>query len=597
MSLPPPGRSSRGCYGQQWGEGVARCFSIENDWDEDESVRLLPIPECFICPMSQTPMEDPVMTVDGCVYERAYIEHWIRHRQQQSTVVTSPATNRELPSTRLVSLTALKKAIETYLDNRPELRASLTSGRSFEEAAQILQHDLFEKQVAHVRVEDELSLLRDSNESLVGALEAAERAQAASQQELEQARAAQRASQEALQPCRKQVRELEDRCNQLSRELGHSARYAGLAGGESLGAKVQHGVPKGKQQGQGVGHAYCALLVLLMGVSACIACLHHSWRWNEAAPIGNVAHLAAGKAGGLERRGDLHALSILPLGENLQHMSLEDVRLSREVGMIDSGPNESRWTGEVHDRLGDDLDVKTLGAVRDTDVASSITDGIGCSGHDDVRIVRQVAQLEDGTVDEKTNAALVLGILATTGPDKQACIVRAGAIVQLVELLRGDWPEARGQAAVALRALAANSTYNKVAIVRAGAIQPLIQILKQDAVDVQEVAAGCLATLAETNNQVEIVQAGAIVSLVALLNDERPEAREEAAGTLVVLAQNVAARAAIAQVGAIPMLVDLLSDPVPEVRVRAASALRHLAAEDLADPSSKTASVPRSERV
>jgi len=227
----------------------------------------------------------------------------------------------------------------------------------------------------------------------------------------------------------------------------------------------------------------------------------------------------------------------------------------------------------------------TIGATasRGGDVVTT-DGGIGCGGHDDLRIARQVVQLEDGTLDEKTEAALVLGVLAATGPEKQACIVRAGAVAQLVELLRVALPEARGQAAVALRALASNSTYNKVAIVRAGAIQPLIQILKQDEVDVQEVAAGALETLAETNSQVEIVQAGAIVSLVALLHDDRPKAREEAAGAFAVLAQSAAARAAIAQVGAIPLLVDLLRDEVAEVRVQAAAALKHLAAEDVDDP-------------
>ncbi|CAE8695860.1 unnamed protein product, partial [Polarella glacialis] len=124
---------SRGDYGLRWGEGAARCFSIESDFDEDESVRLMPIPECFICPMSQTPMEDPVMTVDGNVYERSYIEQWMRHRLQQKLRVTSPATNQELPSHRLVSLSALQKAIEAYLAHRPELRGSLHASRSFEE--------------------------------------------------------------------------------------------------------------------------------------------------------------------------------------------------------------------------------------------------------------------------------------------------------------------------------------------------------------------------------------------------------------------------------------------------------------------------------
>merc|ERR1739848_228471 len=135
-----------------------------------------------------------------------------------------------------------------------------------------------------------------------------------------------------------------------------------------------------------------------------------------------------------------------------------------------------RWRNEGRSHSGEGPEAKDfVGSIGNETPASGawITDGIDCAaGHDDRRIAGQVAQLQGGTQDEKTEAALVLSILAATGPENQACIVRAGAVSQLVELLRGDSPDARGQAAVALRALASNSTYNKVAIVRAGAIQP-----------------------------------------------------------------------------------------------------------------------------
>ncbi|CAK9022825.1 Hypothetical protein (Fragment), partial [Durusdinium trenchii] len=62
-------------YGERWGEGAARYFSIEADFlDEDQSIRLMPVPESFFCPISATIMSDPVATVDGCAYERDYIE-------------------------------------------------------------------------------------------------------------------------------------------------------------------------------------------------------------------------------------------------------------------------------------------------------------------------------------------------------------------------------------------------------------------------------------------------------------------------------------------------------------------------------------------
>eukprot|EP00411_Alexandrium_monilatum_P068256 CAMPEP_0175593328 /NCGR_PEP_ID=MMETSP0096-20121207/53877_1 /TAXON_ID=311494 /ORGANISM="Alexandrium monilatum, Strain CCMP3105" /LENGTH=257 /DNA_ID=CAMNT_0016897591 /DNA_START=93 /DNA_END=863 /DNA_ORIENTATION=- len=176
--------------------------------------------------MSQTPMEEPVMTVDGCVYERSYIEQWMRHRQQHRQAVTSPATNQELPSHRLVSLTALKKAIEAYLAHRPELKGSLTASRSFEEAAQMLQSDLLEKQAAHVSAEDELSLLRDSNEVLSGALSEAERCHANARGERDRARERARLLEEAVHErestccaLRARVQMLEESCRVMAARL------------------------------------------------------------------------------------------------------------------------------------------------------------------------------------------------------------------------------------------------------------------------------------------------------------------------------------------------------------------------------------------
>eukprot|EP00913_Durusdinium_trenchii_P003338 g3090.t2 len=44
-------------YGERWGEGAARYFSIEADFlDEDQSIRLMPVPESFFCPISATIM-------------------------------------------------------------------------------------------------------------------------------------------------------------------------------------------------------------------------------------------------------------------------------------------------------------------------------------------------------------------------------------------------------------------------------------------------------------------------------------------------------------------------------------------------------------
>ena len=39
-------------YGEHWGEGAARCFSLEADiLDEDHAVRLMPVPDSFAQPL------------------------------------------------------------------------------------------------------------------------------------------------------------------------------------------------------------------------------------------------------------------------------------------------------------------------------------------------------------------------------------------------------------------------------------------------------------------------------------------------------------------------------------------------------------------
>ena len=82
-----------------------------------------------------------------------YIERWFRERRQQGHRITSPNTGLDLPSATLMPLVALQRAIEVYLAHRPELKREHLAGRSFEEAAQILQGDLLEKQAIHANAQ------------------------------------------------------------------------------------------------------------------------------------------------------------------------------------------------------------------------------------------------------------------------------------------------------------------------------------------------------------------------------------------------------------------------------------------------------------
>ncbi|CAE8708817.1 unnamed protein product [Polarella glacialis] len=147
--------------GQNWGKGLARCFSVcEGFLDEETSMRLLPIPDSFVCPISADVMRDPVATADGCIYEREYIEQWIREKRQRRQAVISPSTGVVLVSQQLMPVDALKKAIETYVANRPELHNSFGQRRSVQQAAQLLQEELLDKQVRHNIIEDELTRLQ-----------------------------------------------------------------------------------------------------------------------------------------------------------------------------------------------------------------------------------------------------------------------------------------------------------------------------------------------------------------------------------------------------------------------------------------------------
>ena len=70
-----------------------------------------------------------------------------------------PCTGLVLSSTDLMPVLALQRAIETYLANRPELKEMQMARRSCEEAAQMLQGELLEKQAMHQSIHDELARL------------------------------------------------------------------------------------------------------------------------------------------------------------------------------------------------------------------------------------------------------------------------------------------------------------------------------------------------------------------------------------------------------------------------------------------------------
>jgi hypothetical protein len=68
------------------------------------------MPMCFLCPISQEPMEDPVVTVAGNTYDRTHIRMWLH------TNNTDPLSNERLATKRLISNNAIRSQIAAWRD-------------------------------------------------------------------------------------------------------------------------------------------------------------------------------------------------------------------------------------------------------------------------------------------------------------------------------------------------------------------------------------------------------------------------------------------------------------------------------------------------
>jgi len=75
------------------------------------------IPDKFLCSITQQIMSDPVVTVDGHVYEREAIEGWLENKN------TSPNTNLPLETKKLIPVHALKHMIREFLEKHQSLHS------------------------------------------------------------------------------------------------------------------------------------------------------------------------------------------------------------------------------------------------------------------------------------------------------------------------------------------------------------------------------------------------------------------------------------------------------------------------------------------
>lgn len=588
FAAQPPSRHAQ--YGEHWGEGAARCFSLEADiLDEDHAVRLMPVPDSFVCPISAAIMIDPVATVDGCVYERPYIERWFRERRQQGHRITSPITGLELPSATLMPLVALQHAIEAYLAHRPELKREHMAGRSFEEAAQILQTDLFEKQAVHASTQDKLKRLKQANRALLRALQETEE-----RLRLETERKRENREGEAGDPVAAERSEAQPQVLRegLGSEMPHPNDHEGDEGLKQPRQKAFEG-----SRSKATPKAERGLMALLPWILLLCSLLAQLRNFGSA----KAAMIASASIGSTDVSPDAHRSSVADNPafagqlEKLQSGSQEEKQRAvfmlrifaaehpeNQVAIARSGAITSlvRLLEDSAPVLREES-ARTLWnlARNNKEINFENQVAIGRSG-----AIRQLVRLlSDAMPRVRVVAAAVLNDLASDNVENQIMIAREGAIGPLVQLLR-DEVEAPAivMAASLLKSLAANNGDRQVALALISAVQPLVSLLKADTLLAQEQAASTLCTLAafSTDMQAAIARAGAVGPLVQRLREDMMQ------GTAALALRNLADshpenQLTIIQAGAVLPLVKLLDDGMPGVREEAARALWNLAQNHL----------------
>ena len=81
-------------------------------FEEDQSYRNVDL----VCPISHEIMREPVLAVDGHSYERSNLEKWFATKRLHSNPITSPVTNKEMPSDNIIPNHSLKKVIDGIID-------------------------------------------------------------------------------------------------------------------------------------------------------------------------------------------------------------------------------------------------------------------------------------------------------------------------------------------------------------------------------------------------------------------------------------------------------------------------------------------------
>ncbi|XP_020083367.1 U-box domain-containing protein 4 isoform X1 [Ananas comosus] len=180
------------------------------------------------------------------------------------------------------------------------------------------------------------------------------------------------------------------------------------------------------------------------------------------------------------------------------------------------------------------------------------------------------------SADPKTQENAVTALLnLSINDNNKTAIASADAIDPLIHVLKTGSPEAKENSAATLFSLSVIEE-NKVRIGRSGAIVPLVELLGNGTPRGRKDAATALFNLSIFHeNKARIVQAGAVKHLVELM-DPAAGMVDKAVAVLANLATIPEGRTAIGHAGGIPVLVEVVELGSARGKENAAAALLHL---------------------
>ena len=120
---------------------------------EQQLDQILPIPEDYICPITQDLMEDPVVAADGNSYELQAITEWLQLGKR-----ISPITGDRLAHTNLIPNVRLKAIIQDFKQKLPKIQLEQQIKTDLELAIQLREEEIalkLDKQINFEKVASE----------------------------------------------------------------------------------------------------------------------------------------------------------------------------------------------------------------------------------------------------------------------------------------------------------------------------------------------------------------------------------------------------------------------------------------------------------